>query len=284
MKALKHFLFRVIFAVMLLAVPILGVWTFVKADDWGLWFPANVSTFGGKIDSLFYLIMWMVAVTFVGTEVLLAWFVFRYSAPREEKAVYTHGSHKLEMIWTAVPALLLVIIAFSQMGAWSEIKISFPEPDQPGRENQRYTREKPLMELWASQFDWRAKYADSEGSLTNPDCVESPYDIYVPADEPVVFHLRSRDVLHSFFVPNFRLKQDAVPGMSIPVWFQVNSDQLDQTEDGTPIATSYDLICAELCGWGHYKMAGRIHVLPREEFDAWLKDQQDALYSNGDQD
>jgi len=99
-----------------------------------------------------------------------------------------------------------------------------------------------------------------------------------------VFRLRSRDVLHSFFVPNFRLKQDAVPGMQIPVWFQVNSDQLDTDEDGNPVATSYDLICAELCGWGHYKMAGRVHVLPKAEFDAWLAAERVALYSNGEED
>ena len=284
MKALKHFLFRVVFALLLLLVPVLGVWTFVKADDWGLWFPENVSTYGGAIDALFYLILWMVAVTFIGTEVLLAWFVFRYSAPRDDKAVYTHGSHKLEMIWTAVPALLLVIIAFAQMGTWSEIKLSFPEPDQPGRENQRYTKDSPLMEVWASQFDWRARYQDESGGLDSPDCVESAFDIYVPADEPIVFNLRSRDVLHSFFVPNFRLKQDAVPGSSIPVWFQVDSSELDQDADGNPIATSYDLICAELCGWGHYKMAGRVHVLPKDDFDAWLAEQRVALYSNGEED
>jgi cytochrome c oxidase subunit 2 len=82
-----------------------------------------------------------------------------------------------------------------------------------------------------------------------------------------VFRLKSRDVLHSFFVPVFRLKQDAVPGMSIPVWFEA-------TETG-----SYDLICAELCGWGHYKMAGRIHVVEQDEFERWLADKRAALYA-----
>jgi cytochrome c oxidase subunit 2 len=79
-------------------------------------------------------------------------------------------------------------------------------------------------------------------------------------------------VLHSFFVPAFRLKQDALPGMTIPVWFNA-------TKTG-----SYDLICAELCGWGHYKMAGRVHVLEQSEFDTWLKTQREALYANGSED
>ena len=91
----------------------------------------------------------------------------------------------------------------------------------------------------------------------------------MPVDEDVVFILHSRDVLHSFFVPEFRLKQDAVPGMAIPVWF-------NSTKEGT-----YDLICAELCGWGHYKMAGRVEVVSRDEYDAWMAEQQAIVMSNG---
>ena len=102
--------------------------------------------------------------------------------------------------------------------------------------------------------------------------VESAFDIYVPVDTKVVIRLMSQDVLHSFFIPNFRLKQDAVPGMEIPVWFEAQ-------ETG-----SYDLICAELCGWGHYKMAGKIHVLPKDEYAAWLSGAREALYANGSED
>jgi len=260
MAALKHFLLRVVVTLLLLAVPVLGVWTFTEADRWGLWFPPMVSSYGGSIDKLFYLILWMVTVTFVGTEALLVWFVFRYSKKDPTRAIFTHGNHKLEMVWTAIPAVLLVIVAISQMEAWTTVKMNFPE-DGP------YTREKPLMEVYASQFDWRVRYPDAQGNFTGADVIEVPYDITVPEDTKVVLRLKSRDVLHSFFVPTFRLKQDAVPGMEIPVWFEA-------TEPG-----SYDLICAELCGWGHYKMAGKIHVLPKDEFDAWLAAKRAALYA-----
>jgi cytochrome c oxidase subunit 2 len=260
MTALKHFFLRVLTTLLFLAVPVLGVWTFVKAEEWGLWFPPIVSSYGGEIDHLFYVILWMVTVTFIGTEVLLVWFVFRYSKKDSTRAVYTHGNHTLELVWTAIPALLLIFVAFSQMEAWSDVKIDFPE-DGP------YTVEKPLMEVYASQFDWRVRYPDAQGNFQGADVVEVPFDITVPEDTKVVFRLISRDVLHSFFVPVFRLKQDAVPGMQIPVWFEA-------TEPG-----SYDLICAELCGWGHYKMAGRIHVLPKDEFDAWLAAKRAALYA-----
>jgi cytochrome c oxidase subunit 2 len=257
---MRHFLLRVVTTLLLLAVPVLGVWTFMKADDWGLWFPPIVSSYGGDIDFLFYVILWMVAITFVGTELLLVWFVWRYSKKDPTRATYTHGNHTLELVWTAIPALLLIFVAFSQMKAWTTVKMNFPEEGP-------YTLERPLMEVYASQFDWRARYPDAQGNFQGADVVEVPYDITVPVGTPVVFRLKSRDVLHSFFVPVFRLKQDAVPGMSIPVWFEA-------TETG-----SYDLICAELCGWGHYKMAGRIHVVEQDEFERWLADKRAALYA-----
>lgn len=260
MSKLAHALTRLWLTLLLLAVPVLGVWTFVEAEAWGLWFPPIVSSYGESIDFLFFVILWMVTVTFIGTEALLVWFVFRYSKKDPTRAIFTHGNHKLEMVWTAIPAVLLVIVAISQMEAWTTVKMNFPE-DGP------YTREKPLMEVYASQFDWRVRYPDAQGNFTGADVIEVPYDITVPEDTQVVLRLKSRDVLHSFFVPTFRLKQDAVPGMDIPVWFEA-------TEPG-----SYDLICAELCGWGHYKMAGKIHVLPKDEFDTWLAAKRAALYA-----
>lgn len=265
MSALKHLFVRVWVTILFLLVPILGVWTFVKADDWGLWFPPYVSTYGGDVDNLFNIILWMVAVTFVLTEVLLVYFFFKYSSRSAKEPVYSHGNHTLEMVWTAIPALLLLFVAFSQMGAWSNIKINFPDKDG-------FSPERPMMEVYASQFDWRARYPDEEGNFEGMNVFETAYDIHVPVDTAVVFNLKSRDVLHSFFVPKFRLKQDAVPGMSIPVWFEA-------TEVG-----SYDLICAELCGWGHYKMAGKIHVLEKSEYEEWLAGQRQTLLSNGSED
>src|SRR3954469_25116554 len=96
----------------------------------------------------------------------------------------------------------------------------------------------PTAEVNASQFDWRFRYPGADGKLGTADDIENPFEFVVPVHEEVLFILRSRDVIHSFFVPYFRLKQDAVPGMAIPVWFEA-------TQEGT-----YDLVCAELCGWG----------------------------------
>ena len=257
---------RLLWTLLFLTIPVLGVWTIVIAPEHGWWFPRSVSSYAPDVDHLFDLILWMVAVTFVLTELVLVYCVFKYGKQRATKALHTHGNHVLEMTWTAVPALLLVFIAFSQMGAWSDIKIDMPDGSEPGHP---YSAQHPFAEIYGSQFDWRVRYPDEHGVFESADAVESPYDVYVPVDTKIVLRLKSRDVLHSFFVPQFRLKQDAVPGMDIPIWFEAR-------ETG-----SYDLICAELCGWGHYKMAGRVHVLSKPDFERWMADARTALYDNG---
>lgn len=249
---------RLIATLLLVLVPILGVWTFWTADQYGWWLPEAVSTFGPNIDHLFYLILWMVGFFFILTEGLLVWFVFWYSRKRPDKAVHSHGNHRLELLWTAVPAVLLLFIAFSQMGTWAEMKFKNNFPDA-----------KPIAHVWASQFDWRFQYPGEDGKFGTMDDIENPFEFVVPVGEPVVFDLHSRDVLHSFSVPQFRLKQDAVPGMVIPVWFQAEE------------VGEYDLVCMELCGWGHYKMAGRVRVVPRDEYEEWLAMKAAELKQNG---
>jgi cytochrome c oxidase subunit 2 len=252
---------RFLLTLLLIATLVLGVWTFMDAHNHGWWLPPNVSSYGPHIDQLFYLILGMVGFFFVLTEGILIWCVFRYARKSETKADFTHGNHKLEMLWTAIPGALLLVITFTQMGTWAEIKYKGSFPNVA-----------PIAEVWASQFDWRVRYPGDDGKFGTMDDIENPFEFVVPVNEPVLFHLRSRDVIHSFFVPYLRLKQDAMPGMVIPVWFQV-------TQEG-----SYDLVCAELCGWGHYKMAGRLRVVSRAAYEEWLKKAKLEMLSNGTED
>ena len=122
---------RILATLLFLAVLVLGIWTFVDAPAHGWWLPENVSSFGPDIDGLFYLILWMVGFFFVLTEGALVWFVFRYSKKDPTKAVFSHGNHRLELVWTAVPALLLLVIAFAQMGTFAEIKFKSHLPPGP---------------------------------------------------------------------------------------------------------------------------------------------------------
>ena len=120
---------------------------------------------------------------------------------------------------------------------------------------------RPLVEVTGRQFEWRLRYAGEDNQIGTPDDLYAVNDMHIPVDEEIVVAIKSEDVLHSFFLPNLRIKQDIVPGMKQFVWFQAN-------QTGT-----FDIVCAELCGWGHYKMRGRLTIESREKFEAWLKAQ-----------
>lgn len=235
-----------LWTILFLLVPILGVGMFVWAPGNQHWLPIDISEHGHTIDSLFEFILILTGVVFVITEVILVWFMWKYHAPANPEPVkFTHGSHNLEIVWTIVPAITLIFIAFVQMSAWAEVKIQQPDAA-------------PIAEVTARQFEWRIRYPGPDARFGTPDDIHHLNDLHLPVDADVVIDLKSMDVLHDFFLPHLRVKQDAVPGMKIPVWFR-------SKELGT-----YDLVCAELCGWGHYKMKGRVTFQSRENFDAWL--------------
>jgi len=230
-----------------LLVPVLGIGLFVWAPFNNHWLPKDVSSHGHEIDHLFNFILWLTGVVFLITEMLLFWFIWRYDGKRTTTPVkFTHGSHNLEVVWTILPAATLLFIAIYQMNAWADVKMN--KPDMP------FT-----ASVTARQFEWRIKYPGPDGELDTSDDLYIVNDLHVPLDEMVMVRLESDDVLHDFFLPHMRIKQDAVPGMAIPVWFRPK-------ESGT-----YDLVCAELCGWGHYKMKGQITIESRSDFEAWLK-------------
>lgn len=240
-----------------LLVPVLGVATFVVAAMTGYWMPQNASVEGAWIDHLFYIILAMTGVVFVITQLLLVWCLWKYDGKAEGRGWYSHGHHQLEVGWTLATAILLLFLVFYQdsFGAlgfeWGDVlgRTKLPGDDLPTIE----------VEVVARQFEWRIRYPGPDGTFYTPDDLHTVNDLRLPVNRHVLVQLRAEDVLHSFYLPNLRIKQDAVPGMRIPVPF-------------TPIAEGeYDLVCAELCGWGHYKMKGRLTVQSQADFDAWLK-------------
>jgi cytochrome c oxidase subunit 2 len=240
-------------------VPIAGVMTFVWAMmGWpGMvdhWLPANI---GGDdalvIDHLFMFILGLTGIIFIITGVVFFWFLWRYDAAVSPDPVkYFHGSHQLEVIWSIIPAAALLFIAIFQMQAWAKAKLERPEI-APG------VAMPPIAEITGRQFEWRIRYAGKDGVLGNEDDVLNVNDLHLPINEEVVLLIKSRDVLHSFFLPHLRVKQDVVPGMQQFVWFKANR------------TGKYDIVCAELCGWGHYKMRGRLTIESRAQFDKWLQ-------------
>jgi len=230
-------------------VPVLGTLTFLLAPLYDNWLPKDISRHGYMIDHLFMFILVLTGIVFIGTEVALFWFAWRYDAKKNKEPVkYSHGSHSLEVVWTIIPTATLLFIAIYQMNVWADAKMR--RPDMP-----------PTVEVTARQFEWRLRYPGTDGVLGTEDDLRLVNDLHVPANEDVLVVLKSMDVLHSFFLPNLRIKQDAVPGMKQGVWFRAK-------EEG-----EYDLVCAELCGWGHYKMKGRLTVESRVQYNQWLAEQ-----------
>jgi cytochrome c oxidase subunit 2 len=254
-------------------VPVLGVASFAVAPWYKHWLPHDISQHGHVIDHLFYFILWLTGAVFVVTEVALFWFLWRYDSKGTANPVkFTHGSHSLEIVWTIIPSAVLLFIAIYQMNAWAASKIENPAAGPDGIFGTADDMPSTL-EVTGRQFEWRLRYPVPEGlrkkalgKEAGPDSTDELIkdvfvvnDLHLPVNEEILIDLKSADVLHSFFLPNVRVKQDAVPGMKIPVWFRT-------TEIG-----KYDLVCAELCGWGHYKMKGRLTVESREDFNKWLE-------------
>lgn len=246
-----------------LMVPILGVAVFVAAaSGWPAnhWLPVDVSAHGHVIDGLFYFILWLTGIIFVGTSLVLFWVLWTYDAEvTTEPVVFTHGSHTLEVVWSIIPAATLLFIAIYQMPEWYANKLGRPTIDVGGVP----TPKPALAEVTGRQFEWRIRYAGKDGLIGTPDDIHVVNDLHVPLQEDVVLEIKAQDVLHSFFLPHLRVKQDVVPGMRQYVWFRA-------TRPG-----SFDIVCAELCGWGHYKMKGRITIESKEDFDKWLQDTED---------
>ncbi len=234
--------------------PILAVLVSWYSPDMDWWFPGEPGTpIGSQIDDLFYLILVIVTVVFIGTQIALCYVLWTGVKKQKGKALFTHGSHNLEVIWTIVPSGILMFISLYQLDVWKNFRVqsTFPEA----------AIEAPVAEVTARQFEWRIRYPAPGKVLKltpQPDDLYTVNDLHVPTNRPIVIQLRSGDVQHSFFVPDLRIKQDAVPGQVIPILFEVLK------------GGDYDLTCAELCGWGHYKMRARVLAQPESEFNDYL--------------
>jgi len=214
------------------------------------WLPDAGSTFAGPIDTMFLVILIITGIALVVVEVGVVTFVIRYRARPGRKAFYTHGSTRAEVIWTAIPAVTMVALGLVSNHYWVLMKNAKSIPPNAIH-----------IGVHGKQFEWQMRYAGADGKLGTDDDLEVRNQLHIPVNQPVAVELSAEDVIHSFFVPEFRVKQDAVPGMKIMAWFQA-------TKTG-----EFEIGCAELCGMGHYKMRARVFVHTPEEYQAWLTQQ-----------
>ena len=208
------------------------------------WLPENVSSYGADVDWLFQFIYAITGITALLVFAALIAFLVMYRDRPGRKATYTHGNSTLEVVWTIVPALILVVLTFLSVPAWSKIKMQIPAGDV-------------VVQVTAKQFNWQVAYPGPDGKFGTADDKTFLDEMHVPVGKKIRVNLRSQDVIHSFFVPQFRIKQDAVPGREIGAWF-------DAMKPG-----KYEWPCAELCGFGHSGMRGWIYVHTPEEYAKW---------------
>ena len=249
--------------------------------EW-LGLPPLASTHGAEIDSL---IGWMhifMFILFIGWGAFFSYVLFRFRRSRNPVASYPGvKSHVSSYLEGAVLVVEMVLLFAFSIPLWAA------RVDRLPTENEAL-----VVHVTGEQFAWNVRYPGPDKMFgktdiklidlqSNPlgidrsdaaakDDVTTLNQLYLPVNRPVIVKLRSKDVIHSFGVPEFRVKQDAIPGLTIPIWFVPNVTTAEmRTRTGKP-EFQYEIACAQLCGLGHYRMRGFVTVLTTEEFQKWM--------------
>lgn len=246
-----------------------------------LFMPVLASENGRPVDDLIIYIHWLMIALFVGWFGYFVYALWRFNARRSPKAdhvgVRSHASSYVEVVVAGIEVVLLVFVAIP---LWANSSDVTRIPD---------AKDALTVQVVAQQFDWHFRYQGKDGEFGKQDMtmvtdtnlfgvrpddpkgaddVQVSTQIHVPVNRPIILHITSKDVIHSFKVIALRVTQDAIPGMRIPTWFKA-------TKEGT-----YQINCAQLCGNGHYAMSrGMLIVESQEKFDKWLTSKQGAATS-----
>lgn len=211
--------------------------------------PEVISSFGGDIDSLAILVTILGGFFLIIGELYLIYSALKYRKSKGSKAEYIPGKGWKQLKYIFIPVILFcfvdLVVDVQTHSLWDAIKISRPKADVE-------------IGITGQQFSWLFDHPGPDGKLGTEDDVRKLNELHIPVDSKIVFNLGSKDVLHSFFVPTMRFKQDAVPGRIIKGWF-------DATKTG-----EYDIACAEICGAGHRSMKATLYVHSKEEYAQWV--------------
>lgn len=247
-------------------------------DWWPL--PGTITEHARQVDAQYNLTLWVTGVIFLLAQVALGYAVFKFGAKRSAPAAHTRGSDRWELLWTIATTVLFVGLTFMGYTVWAEARFTEAASARPADD-------RLIVEVVGQQFVWNMRYAGADGkfgptdikliddSLGNPlgvnrDHADGKDDIIVPrmavpVNREVELVLKTKDVLHNFFVPEMRIKLDTVPGITGIMRF---------TADKTG---TYEIVCSELCGLGHYKMRSFLDVMEPDAYEKWLVDQASFL-------
>ncbi len=249
------------------------------------------SLHGHDYEGIFWITMAITMFIFIVTHILLFWFSYRYQYKIGAKALYYPDNIKLEVAWTILPAIVLALLVFTGWRVWTDITDPAPEDAE-------------VIELLGYQFAWTARYPGRDNKLgafdyrlidadnqlgmdftdraNFDDIVVATGPIYVPKGRPVLLRIRARDVLHSVFMPHFRLKMDAVPGMPTRFSFTPDKTTQEMRDQLNNQEFNFELACTEICGRGHFSMRREIIVVEAEEYQSWVNSQKSWLSNNPD--
>ena len=292
------------FLLFLVGFLVFCIWSAIYYKNWMLGYGPHeaASKHGPELDSMFNITLFFTGIVFVLTHIALFYFAFKYRGRKGVISTFIPHDNKLEIIWTAVPAVVMCFLVIRGLVAWNEVMADV-KPDEEHIE----------IEATGSQFLWYLRYPGADGKLgarnyklitgknplgqdwmddKNLDDIQ-PNDIVLPVNKKVRVRITARDVLHNFYLPHFRVKMDAVPGM--PTYFvftptktteeyrqelskypeyQQLSDPNDPKSEPLWKAFNYELACAELCGKGHFSMRKLVKIVSEDEYQTWLKEQQ----------
>jgi cytochrome c oxidase subunit II len=255
--------------------------------EW-LGLPPLATTHGGQVDSLIGWTHIFMLILFVGWSGFFTYCLIRFRRSRQPVANY-HGvtSHTTSYLEGAVLVVEMVLLFAFSIPLWAA-RVDHLPPQ----------RDALLVQVTGEQFAWNVHYAGPDGAFgrtdvklldlqanplgldrTDPaakDDVTTLNQLYLPVNKPVIVRLRSKDVIHSFGVPEFRVKQDAIPGLTIPIWFVPNVTTAEMRTRTGNAEFQYEIACAQLCGLGHARMRGFVTVQSPEEFQKWMDEQVQA--------
>lgn len=243
--------------------------------------PEAASAHGPEIDSLMWTTMALIIVVFIGTHIALVYQAYKNAGRKDRKAVHFAHSNKLELVWTVIPAIVLTGLIAYGLTVWNDVIY-------PG------AKDAMVMELYSKQFDWTARYAGKDNALGRSDFrsigdgndlglledSKSDDDVIVKGEfhlvkgKPVLFKFRSRDVIHSAYMPHFRAQMNCVPGMETTFEFTPTITTAEMREKLKDDKFNYVLLCNKICGAAHYNMQMDIIVETQEEFNKWMTEQK----------
>lgn len=217
-----------------------------KARYKSWWLPSALTDIAVESDHIFMVIYWMTIIVFLLVLAFMIYYLFKYRQSANRPVKYTHGNNKLEIFWTTATFAIMIWIALYSKSVWVDMKYTPPSEDKS-----------LVINVKPRQFQWDITYSGEDGKFDTPDDINTVNQLHVPAGKDVLLKLTAQDVIHSFFIPEFRMKQDALPGMLTRYWFNC------------PKPVNLEIACAELCGLGHGRMRGYLTVMESSEFDKW---------------